>query len=85
MFVIFLYYLYAYVPLVTWLQMDLDQLQIVHFSVAKYIYMQKDMLRVGDPGSVADFRANVQGKGGKGRGLFRPGLLSLQITPNGSP
>lgn len=39
MFVIFLYYLYAYVPLVIWLQMDLDQLQIVHFSVAKYIYI----------------------------------------------
>lgn len=34
----FLYYLYAYVPLVIWLQMDLDQLKFVHFSVAKYIY-----------------------------------------------
>ncbi|KAG1950876.1 hypothetical protein F2P79_011172 [Pimephales promelas] len=38
-----------------------------------------------DPGSAVDFRTNVQGKGGKGHGLYRPGLLSLQITPNGSP
>lgn len=81
----FLYYLYAYVPLVIWLQMGLDQLRFVHFSVAKYIYMLTDMLRVGDPGSAADFRTNVQGKGGKGHGLFRPGLLSLQITPKGNP
>lgn len=50
-----------------------------------YVCVEKDMLRVGDPGSAADFRTNVQGKGGKGRGLFRPGLLSLQITPSGSP
>lgn len=47
--------------------------------------MQNDMLRVGDPGSAADFRTNVQGKGGKGHDLYRPGLFSLQITPNGSP
>lgn len=43
------------------------------------------MLRVGDPRSAANFRTNVQGKGGKGHGLYWPGLLSLQITPNGSP
>jgi len=81
-----MYYLYPYAPSIIQLQLGLDQLKFIMLLHCGYMCIcKKTFLWVGDPGSAADFRTNVQGKGRKGHGLYRPGLLSLQITPNGSP